>query len=112
MFARFFTKEVICLLIIIKANLMPEKRTREALLLKQRWLLIQSGISRKNIKIRGNKLYVNNYTYDQIINSEYCVSPFSDDDAPAIKTSSDPVIIALLLLLLLKWQKIIHMLNF
>ena len=77
--------------IIIKPDLTPEQRAQEALLLKQRWQLIQSGISRKNIRIRGNKLYVNNCVHGQIINSEYCVSPSSGNVASATNTLSVPV---------------------
>ena len=74
--------------IIIKPDLIPEQKAQEALLLKQRWQLMQSGISRKAIRIPGNKLYVNNYIHGQIINLEYCVSPSSNYVAPASKIPS------------------------
>ena len=46
-----------------------EERLREQLLLKERWGLITSGTDRKHIKIRGNKLLVNNQIYGEVINS-------------------------------------------
>ena len=74
--------------IIIKPDLTPEQRAQKVLLLKQRWQLMLSGISRKVIRIQGNKLYVNNCIHGQIINSEYCASPSSSDVAPATTSSS------------------------
>ena len=69
---------------VIKPDMTPEQRAREALLLKQRWLLIQSGTPKKDIRIRGSKLYLNNRVHGQIVNSEYCLSPLLGDVAPVI----------------------------
>lgn len=46
--------------ITIKADLTKKERAIESLLLKERWALIQSGVIRKNIKIRGNVILVHN----------------------------------------------------
>ena len=55
----------------VKADMNKEERLREQLLLKERWGLITSGTDRKHIKIRGNKLLVNNQIYGEIINSNF-----------------------------------------
>jgi len=55
----------------VKADMNKEERLREQLLLKERWSLITSGTDRKHIKIRGNKLFVNNKIYGEIINSSF-----------------------------------------
>ena len=47
--------------IIIKPNMSPE-----ALLLKERWSLIQSGVPREVIKIRGHRLIVRNKLYGEV----------------------------------------------
>ena len=55
----------------VKADMNKEERLQEQLLLKEHWGLITSGTDRKHIKIRGNKLLVNNKIYGEIINSSY-----------------------------------------
>ena len=43
----------------IKPDLTRSQRSREAILLRERWKLIQQGVSRKSIRLRGyNSLYV------------------------------------------------------
>ena len=49
--------------LIIKPDLPLEKRIMEATLLKQRWAVIESGISASSIKIRDSKLYVGESIY-------------------------------------------------
>lgn len=49
----------------------PEERLRDSILLKERWSLIQSGISRRDIKIRKSHLYVKNKLYGQYKNSVF-----------------------------------------
>ena len=71
--------------VVIKPDLTPEQRSQEAALLKQRWRLIQSGTPKKSIKIRGNKLLLNNRVHGQVVNSEYCVSPLLSDVATGLK---------------------------
>ena len=52
--------------IIIKPDMSPEERRNEALLLKERWSLIQSGVPREVIKIRGHRLLVRNKLYGEV----------------------------------------------
>ena len=55
----------------IKPDLTREERMIESLLLKERWTLIQSGVERKVIKIRSNKIYVKNKLHGQVTNSSF-----------------------------------------
>ena len=54
-----------------KPDMSPEERQRESSLLRERWRLIQSGVLRNVIKIRGSHLYVNNKVYGEY-NSATC----------------------------------------
>ena len=55
----------------IKPDMFPEERLRDSILLKERWSLVQSGISRNDIKIRKSHLYVKNKLYGQYQNSVF-----------------------------------------
>ena len=55
----------------IKPDMSPEERLRDSALLKERWSLIQSGVSRNDIKIRKAHLYVKNKIYGQYKNSKF-----------------------------------------
>ena len=58
----------------IKPDMSQEERLIESLLLKERWSLIQSGIEHKVIRIRYNKIFVQNKLHGQIINSSFILS--------------------------------------
>ena len=53
-------------LVSIKPDMSPLERKCESLLLKERWSLIQSGIPRPAIRIRGSHLLVRNKLHGQI----------------------------------------------
>ena len=55
--------------IFIKADLTPKERFIESLLLKERRSLIDSGIDRSDIKIRGSAIYVKKQKHASVINS-------------------------------------------
>ena len=55
--------------IFIKADLTPKERLIESLLLKERRSLIDSGIDRSDIKIRGSAIYVKKRKHASVINS-------------------------------------------
>ena len=55
-----------------------QKRQDENLLLREKHHLIETGESRKDIKIRGNKRIVHNQKFGAVINNEF-VSAKSDD---------------------------------
>jgi len=58
----------------IKPDMTPAERKIEPLLLKESWYLIQSGIDRKSIKIRYNKVLVQKNLHGQVINSTLFLS--------------------------------------
>jgi len=57
--------------IFIKPDLSPDERAREAILLKERWALLQKGYGRNMIRIHNNSIFVNNKLYSQIKNSVF-----------------------------------------
>ena len=54
--------------ITIKPDMNPQDQRKEALLLKERWSLIQSGVSKSDIKIKSS-LYVKGTKYGYVLNS-------------------------------------------
>ena len=52
----------------IKPNMSREQRLVEAVLLQERWHLIQSGVARNSIKIQNTRLFVKNKLHGQFIN--------------------------------------------
>lgn len=55
--------------ISIKPDLSPQERRTESALLKERRTLINSGVERNNMKIRGSSLFINNIKYGYVTNS-------------------------------------------
>lgn len=55
----------------LKPDRSPQERKREAVLMKERWRLIQSGIERNCIKIRQSKLFVNQKLHGQVIDTKF-----------------------------------------
>ena len=56
---------------IIKPDLSPDQRAKEKILLRERWSLIQSGVSRKYIKIRNECLYVNQVLFGKMVGNSF-----------------------------------------
>ena len=54
-----------------KADLSKEERNGDQLLMKRRWDLMQSGIRKEAIKIRGNSMYVNNSRFGSVVNGVF-----------------------------------------
>lgn len=54
----------------LKPDLTPEERAIEALLMKERWSLIQKGTDRKQIKIRNHSLFLNNKLHCKLVDSK------------------------------------------
>ena len=71
----------------------PTDRAQEALLLKERWSLInQSGYSKSEIKIRGSRIFINKKPHGQVIDLKFQPYPLLGDVAPnlrALSNSSD-----------------------
>ena len=53
----------------IKPDMTREERLIKLILQKERWALIQRETERKTIKIRGNKIFVNNKLHGEVKNS-------------------------------------------
>ena len=63
--------------ISIKPLMSPKERNTESILLRERYIVINSGTSRSVIKIRRNALYINNTKYGSVTDSIFtlCSSP-------------------------------------
>ena len=72
---------------VIKADLSKEARAVESHLLKARWSLIQAKTSKSDIKIHGNKLYVNGKVYDQADKSGFTPTPTSKTSDSTLSTA-------------------------
>jgi len=57
--------------ITVKSDMSPDEKQKEALLLKQRWSLMQSGIDKAVIKIKSSSIYVKNRKYSYVSNSVF-----------------------------------------
>ena len=57
--------------ITIKPDLSPKERRVESLLLKERRILINSGVNRSKLRLRGNTLFVNNTKYGEVVDSTF-----------------------------------------
>lgn len=57
--------------ISIKPDLTPEERKVESLLLKERRSLIDAGVERRDIQLKGNSLLVNKAKHGYVVNSEF-----------------------------------------
>ena len=55
----------------VKLDLSPAERVQHSALMQERWCLIQSGVSRKNIRVKGNALYVDNKLHGHVSNSKF-----------------------------------------
>ena len=81
--------------ISIKPDLSLEDRRLEAILLKERWSLIQSGTNRRDIKIRNKYLFVTNKLYCQVKGSELIFDKCSCSQASEFEdTQHDPIVFA------------------
>ena len=47
----------------IEPDLSPQDRRIKAALMKEKWTLLQSGMNRKDVKVRGPRLLVRNKAY-------------------------------------------------
>ena len=63
----------------IRPDLSPNDRKINAILLHERWKLIQSGRNRNSIKVRNSTLYVNNQLFGKVTNGTFCPSSTPDD---------------------------------
>ena len=57
--------------IIIKPDMTPQNQHKEALLLKERWALIKSGVDKADIKTKSSSLYVKGTKHGYVLNSVF-----------------------------------------
>ena len=62
---------------VLKPDMSLAQRIRDSVILKERWKLIQSGIERKNIKIKNDCLYVNNQLHGRTVNQTFQIDSSS-----------------------------------
>ena len=55
----------------IKPDLSRFERFLQSILMQERWKLIQSGVSRKSIRIRGNSLFVSSKLHGRVTESKF-----------------------------------------
>ena len=70
---------------IVKPDMSPSARSRERLLLKERWNLCQSGVDKSSVKIKGNSLIVNGHTLGKVDNDSQFIR-FMEDAGDACET--------------------------
>jgi len=57
--------------ISIKPDMTPEEKQKEALLLKERWSLLESGVNKADVKIRSGSIYVKGKKHGYVSNSVF-----------------------------------------
>ena len=67
--------------IFIKRDMSKQERQNERLLLKERYQLIEAGTSRKDLRIRGNKLLVKNEVYGSVVENKFVRASSLSSDA-------------------------------
>jgi len=74
----------------VKEDLSYEERKTAAILLKERWNFIQSGVDRKNVKIRGSSLFLNKKFLGQCKDGKFCpASPAPSIVLPSASNSTE-----------------------
>ena len=69
--------------ITVKPDLSIQERHIEAMLLKERWSLIQSGVNKREIKIKSSVLYLREKKHAEVSNSSLVrISPSTVSDDP------------------------------
>lgn len=77
--------------LVIKRFMSQEERACEAILLRERWSLIQDGTDRKSIRIHKSRLFKNNQLHGEVINSRYQLSASNTSTHTDRDLSSDVI---------------------
>ena len=72
----------------IKPDRSTTERKIEAILLKERWKLIQLGMDRRSIRLRNSAIYVNGRLHGRVTGSVFMPTPTLGDIAPHLSTLS------------------------
>ena len=77
----------------VKPDMSRAQRLLESVLMQERWCLIQSGVSRKSIRLRGDSLYVNHKLHGRVSNSKfvYASAPCGSSQ-PSSPRSNSPAV--------------------
>ena len=67
----------------------PDEKAKETLLLKERWSLIQSGISKSDIKIKSSSIYVKGKKHGYVSNSAFIPVSTPHSVPPSGQSSED-----------------------
>jgi len=59
--------------IAIKPDMTHEEKQKEAVLLKERWSLLQSGVNKADIKIKFGSIFVKGKKHGYVSNSTFCL---------------------------------------
>lgn len=73
----------------IKPDMSRTQRLQESILMRERWHLIQSGVSRKSIRVRGDSLYVSNKLHGRVSNFKF-EHAATDSGASCLTQTSSP----------------------
>ena len=73
--------------IIIKPDMSPEEKQKEAILLKERWSLMQSGVNKIDTKIRSGSIFVKGKKHGYVSNSVLVHA----DPSPAVVPTNIPI---------------------
>ena len=63
----------------IKSDMTREQRLTQSLIMKERWQLIQSGVDRNCIKIKGDCLLVRNKLHGRVLNKKFILESIQSD---------------------------------
>ena len=72
--------------ISVKPDTTIDERNNEKILLKQCWLLLRQNIDRKQIRIRGSILFLNNKLYGRVSQGQFHLS--DNPNAPDVANST------------------------
>ena len=75
--------------ISIKPDMNSQEQHKEALLLKERWSLIQSGVNKYGIKIKSSSVYVKGIKHEYVLNS---VLHYTTNSAFAVPQTSEAAV--------------------
>lgn len=74
--------------VFVRPDRTKEERLRYQSLMKERWILIQAGVERRDIKIRTDSIYVNNVLHGKLDSSNNYVKSTIVSDSDSVSPST------------------------
>lgn len=74
--------------VFVRPDRTKEERLRYQSLMKERWILIQAGVERRDIKIRTDSIYVNNVLHGKLDSSNNYVKSTTVSDSDSVSPST------------------------